>query len=356
MPSQYGAKPSGVARATFSLLERLVAIGTHDFVLRSAWDADDLPDALRHSVGLIPIARPRFIITDMIRQAILMPRLCRRIGADIIWNVDPFGAALGGRGRVTTVHDLFYRHDGISGLRSRMTTALCYRLALRGSTQVVAISAATARDLGEAFPHIADRLSVITNDATVNEAGDGALPREIAGRYVLIVGNGTANKNFGVAVAALSRLATQGQALTLVHVGEDESGMLAHAMVRANPAPSLIKLSRINDARLAALYTHAHCLVVPSLREGFCLPILEAQALGCPVIASNRSVMPEVAGEGALYFDPEDPADLAMQIERLGADPALRDTLIARGRRNRRRFSWERSAQAYDRLFSALAS
>lgn len=356
MPSQYDAKPSGVARATFSLLERLVAIGTHDYVLRSAWDADALPDTLRHRVGLIPIARPRFIITDMIRQACLMPRLCRRIGADIIWNADPFGAALGGRARVTTVHDLFYRHDAMSRRRSRMTTALCYRLALRGSTQVVAISAATARDLCEAFPHITDRLLVITNDATVSEVGGSAPPREIAGRYVLIVGNGTANKNFGVAVAALSRLAAQGSALTLVHVGEDESGQLACAMVRANPAPPLIALSRIDDARLAGLYAHAHCLIVPSLREGFCLPILEAQASGCPVIASNRSVMPEVAGEGALYFDPEDPADLAVQIKRLDADPALRDTLIARGRRNRDRFSWERSAQAYDRLFSALAS
>lgn len=356
MPSQYGAKPSGVARATFSLLERLMAIGTHDYVLRSAWDADDLPDALRDGVGLIPIARPRIIITDMIRQAFLMPSLCQRIGADIIWNVDPFGAALGGRARVTTVHDLFYRHDGMSRRRSRMTTALCYRLALRGSTHVIAISTATAREVGEAFPHVTDRLSVITNDATVSEADDSASPREIAGPYVLIVGNGTANKNLGVAVAALSRLAAQGQTLTLVHVGEDESGTLASAMVRANPAPPLIGLSRIDNARLAALYAHAHCLVVPSLREGFCLPIVEAQGLGCPVIASSRSAVPEVAGEGALYFDPEDSADLAVQIEKLSVDSALRDALIARGRRNRDRFSWDRSAQAYDQLFSALAS
>ncbi|MET0248947.1 MAG: glycosyltransferase family 1 protein [Sphingobium sp.] len=342
-----------MARAAFSLLERLVAIGGHDYVLRSAWRAADLPAALR-GIERIPVARPRFVIADMIGQAILMPRLCRQRGIDIIWNVDPFGAARGGRARVTTVHDLFYRHPGLSSARSRLTTALCYRMVLGGSTHVVAISAATGGDLAAAFPQARERLTVIPHDATLGEAGGQALPREIAGDYILLVGNGTANKNFGVAVAALSRLMAQGQALTLVHVGEDEGGMLARAMAQAHPAPSLVRLARIDDARLAALYAHAQCLVVPSLCEGFCLPIVEAQALGCPVIASNLSAMPDIAGEGALYFDPRQPADLAARIAALTSDPALRDAIIDRGRRNRARYSWERSAQAYDRLFTAL--
>lgn len=336
----------------FSLLERLIASGHHAYVLRSAWDVADLPPALRH-IEHIRVARPRFVIADMIAQALFIPRLCRRHGIDIVWNVDPFGAPRGGRARVTSVHDLFYREPGLAGRRARVTTALCYYMALRGSTRVVAISTATARGVSSAFPPVKNRLTLITNDATLRPAIDEP-PREIAGRYILLVGNGTANKNFGVAVAALSRLNAQGDALTLVHVGEDEEDMVSRAMAQAVPAPPLIRLARIDDTRLAALYAHAQCLVVPSLCEGFCLPILEAQTLSCPVIASDRSAMPEVAGDGALYFDPENAAALAAQIAALVGDPALREALIAKGRRNRARFSWERSAQDYDRLFSAL--
>jgi len=86
------------------------------------------------------------------------------------------------------------------------------------------------------------------------------------------------------------------------------------------------------------------------------LPIVEAQAFSCPVLASNRSVMPEVGGDGALYFDPADSAQLAEQIRALIGPSATRTLLVERGHKNRGRYSWEASARAYHDLFTDLAT
>lgn len=355
MPSQFGRRLSGVARVTFCLLERLVEIGSHDYVLRSAWRAEDLPAALQGRIGQIYTPRPRVMVADVLRQALTMPAICRAAGADVVWNVDSFGAARGGRARVTTVHDLFYRDIDTLGLRQRLTMALCYAVTLGGSSRVVAISQHTAAALTANFPGSAARLSVIPNAATLDRPAPAIIPpQEIAAPYALIVGNATPNKNFGAAIAALAALPSATPAITLVHVGLDDAGMVEAAMARAAAPPPLIRLSSIDDARLAALYHHAQCLIVPSLSEGFCLPIVEAQTLGCPVITADCSVMPEVAGDGALYFAADVPRQLADHIAALQADPALRQSLVQRGHRNAARFSWAQSARAYDNLFSEL--
>jgi glycosyltransferase involved in cell wall biosynthesis len=100
----------------------------------------------------------------------------------------------------------------------------------------------------------------------------------------------------------------------------------------------------VADADKAALLSGAAALVFPSLYEGFGFPVLEAQACGTPVICSNSSSLPEVAGEGALLTDPLDAAALAAAMRRLVADGKLRDELIAQGYANLARFSWEAAA------------
>jgi glycosyltransferase involved in cell wall biosynthesis len=91
----------------------------------------------------------------------------------------------------------------------------------------------------------------------------------------------------------------------------------------------------------AALLSGALAFVFPSLYEGFGLPVLEAQACGCPVITSTTSSLPEVAGDGALLVDPEDTAAIAAAIGRIATDPELRQKLVESGFANVRRFSWQ---------------
>jgi glycosyltransferase involved in cell wall biosynthesis len=109
----------------------------------------------------------------------------------------------------------------------------------------------------------------------------------------------------------------------------------------------------VPDADLEGLYALAAAFVFPSLAEGFGLPVLEAMARGVPVACSDRSSLPEVAGDAALLFDPTDPAAITRAIERLLGDAELAAELARRGRLRAARFTWERAARetlaVYDR-------
>jgi glycosyltransferase involved in cell wall biosynthesis len=98
-------------------------------------------------------------------------------------------------------------------------------------------------------------------------------------------------------------------------------------------------------ADLEGLYRAASCVVFPSLYEGFGLPVLEAMARGVPVACSNRSSLPEVAGDAALAFDPEDVDAIRSAMESLLTDAALADRLREAGRERAALFTWERTAE-----------
>ena len=104
-------------------------------------------------------------------------------------------------------------------------------------------------------------------------------------------------------------------------------------------------LAWVEAAELEALYALADCFVFPSLYEGFGLPVLEAMSRGVPVACSDRSSLPEVAGDAALLFDPESPPAIADAIERLLVDEALAARLREAGRAQAARFTWEATAR-----------
>jgi glycosyltransferase involved in cell wall biosynthesis len=101
----------------------------------------------------------------------------------------------------------------------------------------------------------------------------------------------------------------------------------------------------VNDVDLRALYSGARVYVCPSLYEGFGFTVLEAMACGTPVVCSSSTSLPEVAGKAALYFDPHEPKEIAVQLGRAFSDDAVRTSLIAHGRSNLLRFSWAETAR-----------
>jgi glycosyltransferase involved in cell wall biosynthesis len=107
----------------------------------------------------------------------------------------------------------------------------------------------------------------------------------------------------------------------------------------------------VSDAELAAYYSSAIALILPSLYEGFGLPLVEAMACGCPVIASNCSSLPEVAGDAGLFVDPHDIDGLAQAMRRTVTEPALREQLMAKGFERVQHFSWDRAAQETLRVY-----
>ena len=101
-----------------------------------------------------------------------------------------------------------------------------------------------------------------------------------------------------------------------------------------------------SDAVLARCYAGADALVFPSLYEGFGIPLVEAMELGCPIVTSNVSSLPEVAGDAAIYVDPRDSGAIADALVKLASSPETRGRLIANGRVQAQRFSWDQCASA----------
>jgi glycosyltransferase involved in cell wall biosynthesis len=164
--------------------------------------------------------------------------------------------------------------------------------------------------------------------------------------FVLLIGNRARHKN----AALLLRLAPSLAELGLdVFVAGGTASIFAD--IEAGPPPANVRLlGYISDDDLALLFRNAFCLAFPSLVEGFGLPLVEAMALGCPIIASDVSSIPEICGEAALYAPPTSPEDWLVQFRRLVCSSDLRSELIARGRERVIVYSWRESARGYLQL------
>jgi glycosyltransferase involved in cell wall biosynthesis len=168
-----------------------------------------------------------------------------------------------------------------------------------------------------------------------------------AGPIVLAVSAKKVHKNLGRLVEAMRMVVERDSTTMLVLPGrptehEEELRALAE---RQGVAPNIVFPPYVDPADLEGLYAAASCFVLPSLNEGFGLPLLEAMCRNIPVACSNVSAMPEIAGEAARYFDPLRPENIAAVLLDLLGDPALASRLVAAGQERARAFSWEATAE-----------
>jgi glycosyltransferase involved in cell wall biosynthesis len=261
---------------------------------------------------------------------------------------------------VATVHDLGYLHHPEAHTPSaRRYLDWATRFNARVSRRIIVDSQATRDDLVSfygtdperievAYPAGAEGLGPVT-DPQVLEAVRRRY--DTGPRYFLFLGTLQPRKNplaLLHAYAALVRDGLVGQDVRLVLAGQ--KGWLWRDIVEAAEAPELggrvVLPGYVAAEDLAALLSGAEAFVLPSLYEGFGLPVLEAMACGTPVICSNVSSLPEVAGDAALLIAPGDVDGLARAMARVHADEALRRDMVARGLARARAFTWEGTARA----------
>jgi glycosyltransferase involved in cell wall biosynthesis len=184
-----------------------------------------------------------------------------------------------------------------------------------------------------------------------NAAGSSLALSQRSRPYVFVLGSQAKHKNVEMLFSIAPALDDLGVDLLIVGGAAD----IFSEISPTKRAPNIVRLGFVSDDDLAALFKHALCFAFPSLTEGFGLPVLEALALGCPVVASNIPALREVASESALYADPELPASWFDRISDLKRQTGLREELREKGPLRARLFSWASGAQAYLDLLSEMA-
>lgn len=246
---------------------------------------------------------------------------------------------------VVTIHDLGYRYfPEAHPPGQRLYLDISTRFSARAATHLIADSHATARDLARLYRIPTDKLTVVYpgRDEALRRV-DPAPVRAKYGlpeNYLLHVGTLQPRKNLERLIQAVSG---QRSAVPLILAGR--AGWLSGPIMTLAQAHNVRVLDYVPDEDLAGLYSGAAAFVFPSLYEGFGFPVLEAMACGVPVICSNTSSLPEVAGQAAVLVDPLDPQAIAAAIEQVLADASLRDRLIGQGYEQIQKFSWAAAAR-----------
>lgn len=227
---------------------------------------------------------------------------------------------------------------------------------------VLTNSKCTANDVEKYLNLPADR--IVTVYAGLNSTPRSLTDREVQASlakfdinrpYFLTVGGTEIHKNFACTFNAFQNAASQ-EDIQLVVAGSlsDPGKWQVKKYCDENGINNVVFPGYVDRNDLDALYASARALCFPSYYEGFGFPVLEAMALGCPVISSNVSCLPEVAGDAAILIDPTAPEEMTDAMLRLARDQSLRATLIEHGYRQAAKFSWQRTAMlttdAWERL------
>ena len=261
---------------------------------------------------------------------------------------------------VVTIHDMAsLLFEGGSGLRMQTRRFLLRRGLLRAK-RIMAVSEATRRDVHDALGIPADRIRLVYNapnpDFFRPAAGERAriLERyQIDYPFLLYAGNIRPQKNiprlveaFAVAREHLSRHPVY-RDLHLIIIGDEISRYpsVRRAVIQTRVEKTVRFLGFVPFEALRIFFESAALFVFPSLYEGFGLPPLEAMATGTPVVASNVSSLPEVLGDAALLVNPENVFEIARAIQEALLDEDLRGELIAKGKAQAARYSWDRTAR-----------
>lgn len=258
---------------------------------------------------------------------------------------------------IVTVHDLsFMRVPDAASPKLKAYLEMVVPRSVRQATYVIADSQATKNDLVDLYEILPDKISVLLSGIDSrykpinsrsslltmrNKYKIGDIP------YLFSIGTIQPRKNYSRVIQALRLLRKRGYDLHLVIAGG--KGWLEDEMYKTLDDTQMHDyvhlIGFVDEADISALYSGAECVVFPSLYEGFGFPVLEGMACGTPIVTSNVSSLPEVAGDAALMVDPYSVEEIANAVQKILDDSTLKTTLIERGLKQSAKFTWENSAR-----------
>ena len=254
---------------------------------------------------------------------------------------------------VVTVHDvLAWRSPELFSRAGAAQQRLLVARAAKVAQRIVVASEYTRNELVGLVGISPDRVTAVPLGVDRRFQPIQPAPMQLAHRFgippapfVLWVGTPEPRKNLATLLRAFGLVRRRAPECVLVVVGMDRVTDRELERELEHLGASVIRPGFVTDDDLVALYSATACLVFPSLNEGFGLPPLEAMACGAPVVASNRSSIPEVVGDAGILVDATDPDDIADGIERVVLSDDVAADLRKRGLERARQFTWDRCAQ-----------
>ena len=333
---------------------------THEYVLYS-FDPDEVSRRFsqRH---FIHRRIPRMPAAARIQIA--FPFMTRRDRCDV-FHANYYGPIIGGPPLVLHVHDVIYLDfpEYSTGARSALFATLS-RASAHAAKRVVTDSEWSRGRIAARYGIPADRVDVVPlglDDAWRHPSESAIasawkeLRSRVPGRFALSVGRLDPRKNFAQTARVVRALVDRGVLDGLVIVGPEDFGAsrIRAEMEREGTSSIVTHLSGLDTASLQALYRHASCLLYLSLAEGFGLPLIEAMAMGTPIIASNRTSIPEVVGDAGLVVDPDNTADAVSALGSVLSSPELRSSMIGRGKERLKHFNGKAAAARMIDVYAA---
>lgn len=327
--------------------------------VRGVCNATSLPHFSQDAQAFLNVVpAPEGRVGRVLFEQLLLPFYLMKERVDLIFSPAFVSPLFGARHKVVTICDMYYRViPQLIEPFQRTYWRIMIPLSAKRCDEVVTISNNSKIDIERFIPHVKSRtVSIplasrfdVSNSVLKTETSPDLQP------VVLMVANLTANKNCEVIVKAISLLRSQGHSIRFVHAGKDHLGLLARSVEEHGVADLVHSVGKVSDEDLIRLYATSLCTVVPSLYEGFGMPVVEAQSIGTLLICSNSSALPEAAGDGALFFDPNHAEGLASAILRVKQMSwEERQSWIEKGRASAGRFSWQRTARETFAVFERV--
>lgn len=297
----------------------------------------------------------RFKLYRVFWEQVFFPRMIRNKKIDILHSPGYVSPMKVGCKTVVTIPDMQYRYYPQNFNNSRLWYWQYFiPRSANQANRIITLSNHSKTDIINLLQVPQEKISVTYCSSKYQ--GNNRISEELATQtlskygirdnFILSVGSLLPHKNLDRLIEAYSQLKDQiDEQLVLVGLKIDGYNALRAKIKQLNVDKNrILVLGYIPDTDLIALYQQARLFVFPSLFEGFGIPVLESMTFGCPVVASNRTAIPEVIGDAGCLFNPESTTEIAESIMRVVSDEHLRTELIQKGNTRVNRFSWARMA------------
>lgn len=351
----------GVERHIIELTRGLSQIDRENqYVIFIAPWQNYFPHIFQENFRFITVNIPRNQTFRNMWQAFVFPFVARKIKPDIVHLSNVMPLVIKMYPTIVTLHDLIESYYPKSFNKLQVVyRKIILHVITRLSSCIITVSNYVKATILERCKKarivtIYNGVSYLReNSSNSTKNNDVLLPN----KYILFVGVFEPHKNVVSIIKAFSRISHKiKEEYKLVFVGREgrDSKNISEHIEQLKLKKKILHLSKVDDQTLAQIYEKASLFVFPSFIEGFGLPVLEAMAVGTPVIASNKTALPEVCGDAAILVNPDSVEELANAIEEVLTNKSLTEELVKKGKERLKLFSWDRAAKETLELYNRV--